>query len=615
VKVALIQLPLQSHDYAYSRENIPLAAGCLASYASSGGVPAEVLICPQEIANLGGDEAILRWLEALRPDMVGFSCYLWNIQRTLFLCSSIRQRLQGCLIVLGGPEVTPDNAFLLAHELFDVGVVGEGEDAFAELLRAAACGMRDFPDIPGLLLRRGSGFVFTGKRGLMRNLDAIPSPYLGGMLAPGLNRGMVMETVRGCPMRCAYCYYHKSAPVVRAFSRDRVANELRWAVQGGIDEVTLIDPCFGRRPDLMGLLGAMARERSDSMGFSCELNAEDLTLERVEAFRKAGLCHVEIGLQSTNPAALRTVGRRFHRESFIRGVRMLRSAEVRVMTDVMVGLPGDSLGDVKRSIDFVLEEGLCDDLSLYPLSVLPGTKLRALSEVLGINYQQEPPYLALKTRGMDCRDIREAFSYAKEVAHRDYFPVELPVYAQGTEPVSGCMVNRIVVDGTGRGRPISPADIGQALCIEVQDSSSFNTRFLEAVLRPLLAANPFTLVSWIIPEEIYRPCETLELISPFVSNVVHPADREYMAAFSPRRSTQLFLRGMTRAGGSIYTRMPIPMDPASIVWAALPAEAGEDDERAHTARMESLLGFPVDIEYHDLVPGDHGLRCLGQIRL
>ena len=107
MKVALIQLPLQSHDYVYSLENMPLAAGYLASYASARNVPADIIICPADISNLGGDAAILGWVEEIRPDMVGFSCYLWNVQRTLHLCSKIRQRLEDCIIVLGGPEVTP----------------------------------------------------------------------------------------------------------------------------------------------------------------------------------------------------------------------------------------------------------------------------------------------------------------------------------------------------------------------------------------------------------------------------------------------------------------------------------------------------------------------------
>ncbi|HOS96058.1 MAG TPA: cobalamin-dependent protein, partial [Deltaproteobacteria bacterium] len=133
MKIALLQLPLQSHDYVYSRENVPLAAGYLAAYLAAQGEEAEVRICPGHIMNLGGDAALLRWIVEAEPDLVGLSCYLWNVERTLHLCSLIRQRLERCMIVLGGPEVTPDNVFLQGHGSFHCGVCGEGEETFAEL--------------------------------------------------------------------------------------------------------------------------------------------------------------------------------------------------------------------------------------------------------------------------------------------------------------------------------------------------------------------------------------------------------------------------------------------------------------------------------------------------
>ena len=102
------------------------------------------------------------------------------------------------------------------------------------------------------------------------------------------------------------------------------------------------------------LLAEMAASREEKMRFSCELIAEDITPVLVDALVAAGLSHVEIGLQSTNEKALRNINRPFEREAFIQGIRLLRSAGVRVMTDIMVGLPGDTIDDVKRSMDFVL---------------------------------------------------------------------------------------------------------------------------------------------------------------------------------------------------------------------------------------------------------------------
>jgi hypothetical protein len=601
VKVALIQLPLQSHDYIYSLENIPLAAGYLKSYASARNAPADIIICPQDIANLGGDAAVLRWVEHVRPDMVGFSCYLWNVQRTLHLCSLIRQRLEDCLIVLGGPEVTTDNDFLASHDCFHFGVVGEGEETFVELIRSVMDGQRDFPGVKGLIVRRDSKVHFSGRRGRMKDLDAIPSPYLKGFIGPSLNRSMLMETVRGCPMRCTYCYYHKSSPHVRAFAIERINEEFTRARDGRLDEVTIIDPCFARRPDLDSLLAAIAPVRSGRLRFSCELNAEDLTPAIVDDLVRAGLAHVEIGLQSTNEKALRTIGRRFMRDDFIRGVKMLRSKGVRVVTDIMAGLPGDTLDDVKRSIDFVLTEDLCDDLSLYPLSILPGTLLRRQVRHLGINHQCEPPYLVTQTSDMGCEDIREAFRYAEDATGRDFFPVELPRTDSSKVHGHGTIIHRIVIDGKDDGPDVSPDEIGQALCIKIYSHDFISAQeSLKERVQALLAKNPFTLVSWVMPEEAYRGSETIEGLSCLCSKVVHPSDREYMATFTPERSCRLFLEGRTTSGGVIYTQVPIHPDASRPIWAGLPVDAVPEEELLHKERMERLLGFKPDIRYHDL---------------
>jgi radical SAM superfamily enzyme YgiQ (UPF0313 family) len=602
VKVALVQLPVQSHDYTYSVENVPLAAGYLASYAASHNVSAEIQICPHTIQNLGGDAAILKWLGDVRPGIVGFSCYVWNIERTLNLCRMVGQRMERCLIVVGGPEITPDNYFLLSHGDFHIGVVGEGEDTFLEILRTAGRRLEGMRNIPGLMIREGFRWICTSPRALIQDLSCIPSPYLTGILEPSLNRSMVMETVRGCPMRCTYCYYHKRSPGVLLFPEDRIGAELAWAKRSMIGEVTIIDPCFGRRPGLLQLLKAMGAPGLPRLPFSCELNAEDLDEELVDALAKAGLMHVEIGLQTTSAKTLKNIGRFFDREAFTKGIRLLKKAGVRVMTDIMVGLPGDSLDDVIRSIDFVLEEGLYDDVSLYPLSVLPGTVLRAKAHQFGINYQYEPPYLVTQTADMACDDIRAAFAYAEEATGIDYFPVEPPRTGGPGKPERARFVSRIIVGAGFENERIGAEEIGQALCIEVSDTVIPGyPEVLDDVIHKLLAVNPYTLVSWVLPEDALNSKKAIEFIISSCRELNHPADRDYMARFTPKRSCQLFISSRTASGGTILTQIPLSKDPSRPLWAALPAYEGSDQEKLHSEHLSTLLGYMPDIRYHDLV--------------
>ena len=95
-----------------------------------------------------------------KPDIVGMSCYLWNVERSLFLAKQIKHQLPACTVVLGGPEITPDNGFLLQRGEFDIGVVGEGEEVWKQLLQS-------FPNISkisGLLIPgKGGEYLFYGE--------------------------------------------------------------------------------------------------------------------------------------------------------------------------------------------------------------------------------------------------------------------------------------------------------------------------------------------------------------------------------------------------------------------------------------------------------------------
>jgi hypothetical protein len=344
----------------------------------------------------------------------------------------------------------------------------------------------------------------------------------------------------------------------------------------------------------------MADERGETLGFSCEFNAEDLTPELVRALVHAGLCHVEIGLQSINAVALRNVGRRFNEERFMSGVRLLRDAGVRVMTDVMVGLPGDRLADVRRAVDFVLGNDLCDELSVYPLSVLPGTVLRAQARRFGIEHLPEPPYLITESPTMDRDDICEAFAHAEKASGTDLFPVELPRMRPRQGQGRPGFISRIVLGSAGEIRTVDPHSLGQALCVEVRHAAWMQDKDLASRLRDLLDANPYSLLSWVVPEGMFRPGDTARWIRSVSRRARHPMDREYMSSFTPERSCQLFVESTTAQGLMIYTMLPLDGDRSRPLWASLPADADPGEEDLHGMRLETLLGYRPMVRYYDL---------------
>src|SRR6516162_3189368 len=135
-RILLAQLPIPPLGPAPIRGNIPLAAAYLKLLAERRGLAASyhIELFPAGLANSLGDQALVTAIAQREPWLVGFTCYLWNIERTLWVARELKRLLPGVRIVLGGPEITADNAWVLDTPDYDFAVIGEGEQTFADLL-------------------------------------------------------------------------------------------------------------------------------------------------------------------------------------------------------------------------------------------------------------------------------------------------------------------------------------------------------------------------------------------------------------------------------------------------------------------------------------------------
>ncbi len=401
--VLLVQLPIPPMGLDSPRGNIPLAAGYLKAYAQSR-LPcgAEIDILPQAVTDTYGDAALVAEILGRRPSIIGFSCYLWNVERTLWIARQLKQQQPCVTVVLGGPEITPDNAWVMRYAPADYAVVGEGEASFARLLWALIAKEFNAPAIPGVVVLRDSlGFPIVShcpKPELIESLDEVPSPYLAGVLKPDGEGTVYLETVRGCHFRCRYCYYPKSFPRLRKFSPSKVLLVLHYAASIGAKEVVLIDPSLNGRNDFDQLLGLLAQGNSGKQfAYSAELRAELLRPGQAEKLAAAGVAEVEIGLQTVDPLAQRLSNRRTDLHKFAEGAKALADAGIRRRVDLIIGLPGDTVDSVRRSIEFLANNKLYDEVQVFNLLVLPGTAFRRHAKLLGLDYQERPPYAVLRT--------------------------------------------------------------------------------------------------------------------------------------------------------------------------------------------------------------------------
>jgi radical SAM superfamily enzyme YgiQ (UPF0313 family) len=364
-------------------------------------------------------------------DVAGFSTYIWNQRPVLEAARDLKARWPGTAVVLGGPEVAGQSFDILAgYPFIDFVVSGEGEVTLAQLLgqlgggggrdggRVAACGDGagdGYAGIPGLTWRRRGAPVVNPPRPPIADLAALPSPFLTGVLdvdrvGPYL---FALETYRGCPFGCRYCYWGKSRHV-RYFPLERVEAELRAVLQSTrLHRVYLSDPvCNLHRARFKRILRILAEENPNRIIFDFEMIPDTLDEETAALLGRLHDGYVAFGLQSTNPAALAQVGRRWHRGAFEDGWRTLRrgAGRLKLFVDLIYGLPGDDYAGYLASMRYAMSL-LPDKIQPHPLQVLPGSDFWAGAANYGLAFDRQAPHLATSSATFSAAEVRRAAAW------------------------------------------------------------------------------------------------------------------------------------------------------------------------------------------------------------
>ncbi len=514
-----------------------MGAACLALWASrrNDGAGFEIDILDRSIADAGSDRAILDAIAAARPDVLGVTLYVWNVVRSRYLIREAKRFLPRLAVIAGGPEAVSGRPDLFDGGI-DAAVQGEGENAFANFLARLDSGgdPRDagsFAMTPGLLLppeRRGAPVRATGPAEPLASLDQLGSPYPAGWIDAARDRFLYLETTRGCKFHCTFCRYDADVGgPLKTLSLPRVEEILGHAAEKGVREVFLLDPTLNQRPDTRDLLRVLDRGNPPAPGggksfrYGGELVAELIDEETADLLARAGFHTVEVGLQSTNPMTLRLIERFHHAKRFLSGVRLLTERGIRVRVDLIVGMPAETLGSMKRAVDFVAESGIGRDVQVFELMVLPGTALAGQADSFGIEHLDRPPYTVIRTPTMSEEDIAEAVAYSEKRLGVSWTPaVRLRRFR---------IEERIDVDSAGQWRRRLAGHRLNFLALSARALDI--ARAVEEVRAPLevwLAANPFASVDVILEagrpaalEGIERLVEAIQPVPETLGAAVH----------------------------------------------------------------------------------------------
>jgi anaerobic magnesium-protoporphyrin IX monomethyl ester cyclase len=356
------------------------------------------------------------------PDVIGFSCYIWNIEETIPILRMLKKIRPELLIVLGGPEVSYDTEYWMERmPEVDYIVRGEGEATFHHLLSVLSAlydpttgetqqhASTAFHGVQGLAFRRPDGGIVVKPARPKLTLNQIPSPHrFTTDIAQLANRVVYFETSRGCPFSCQFCL--SSIEVgVRYYDIERTKSDLLYLIQSGARLIKFVDRTFNiRREYALEIFRFLIEHHGGSCVFQFEITADIMRPEVIAYLSEhapPGVFRFEIGVQSTNEATNEIIQRRQNFAKLSRTVTMIReSGKIAQHLDLIAGLPEEDYHSFRNTFNevFALRP---EELQLGFLKMLRGTGVRARAGEHGYVYMDHAPYEILGNNVLSFADI------------------------------------------------------------------------------------------------------------------------------------------------------------------------------------------------------------------
>ena len=352
---------------------------------------------------------ILKDIYLEQPDVICFSCYIWNISFVKELVPDLKKILPHVDFWAGGPEVSYDAVeFLKKNPAFFGVMVGEGEETFHEL---AGYYIERKPE--NLKEIRGVAFhdetkvpdiVHTGWRELM-DLSKVPFAYSN--LTEFKNRIIYYESSRGCPFSCSYCLSSIDKKL-RFRDIELVKNELQFFIDNKVPQVKFVDRTFNCKHDhAMAIWRYITEHDNGITNFHFEISADLLREEELALMKtmRPGLIQLEIGVQSTNPQTIKAIRRTMDFEKLKGIVEQIHGfGNIHQHLDLIAGLPYEGYDSFHKSF--------CDVYALRPeqfqlgfLKVLKGSHMMEMTGEYQILYKDREPYEVLSTAWLTYGEI------------------------------------------------------------------------------------------------------------------------------------------------------------------------------------------------------------------
>ena len=381
-----------------------LAVYSLRSYARTFGYEPKLL----EFTINQQKDQILKGIYEAKPDLLCFSCYIWNLSYAEEIIEDIKKILPKVTIWAGGPEVSYDAPkFLKRHPEVDGIMCAEGEKTLTELISYYEIGKsqgKSLDGINGIVYQENKTIHQTPLRDIM-NMDDLVFPYED--LKDFEHKIIYYESSRGCPFSCSYCLSSIDKKLrFRSFSL--VEKELEFFLAHKVPQVKFVDRTFNCKKSHAMAIWTYIKEHDNGItNFHFEVAADLLTEDEIALIQtmRPGLIQLEIGVQSTNEKTLAEIHRKTDFEEITRKVKAVQKGEnVHQHLDLIAGLPYENYESFGHSFNDVYALNP-EQLQLGFLKVLKGSYMAEAAEGYGCVHKAKPPYEVLGTRWLSYEEI------------------------------------------------------------------------------------------------------------------------------------------------------------------------------------------------------------------
>ncbi len=342
-----------------------------------------------------------------KADVFAFSCYIWNVEQTLYICQKLKEKYD-CKISLGGPEVAyRAKEVLKAYPYIDFVLSGEGEFNFPKLVDNISLSL-PFDSVDGLTYRENGNVISTPEA--QYNVTP-PTPYCKEFFKNLHGRISYIETSRGCPYRCAFCLSGRCS-ALRYFNIETVKQNILLLANSGTKTVKFVDRTFNanyrRANEILNFVkDNYGNKIPNGVCFHFEIAGDILNESTLEILSKMpmGAVQLEIGMQSFNEDTLKLINRKTDTKKLIKNIKtLLKFGNMHIHIDLIAGLTGENLNSFKRSfnIGYNLHAHM---LQMGFLKLLYGSDMRENSDKYPCEYSDNPPYEVTSTPWLKADDI------------------------------------------------------------------------------------------------------------------------------------------------------------------------------------------------------------------